>query len=161
MALVAVVVLFGILATWFFGGFFWPRNVERNRPGMLYAGRIDEFEVEEPRFFQRDERNKFWLVKMPDGSFLALQAFDTNRGCTLPWRPTFSFTDPRNGVTKQGWFRSPCGGDTYDIEGVCVAGPCRSDLNRYPVEIVGDWVRVRVGETNLIRSQTKGGLRLP
>ncbi|HYM15816.1 MAG TPA: Rieske 2Fe-2S domain-containing protein [Dehalococcoidia bacterium] len=57
-------------------------------------------------------------------------------GCTVPYSPTFSFTDPRTDKTYAGWFRCPCHGSTYSDTGVKVFGPAPRSLDMFPL-IVG------------------------
>jgi hypothetical protein len=100
---------------------------------------------------------RFWLVYIPgEDRFLALNYKDP-RGCTIPWRPDFSFTDPRTDVASKGWFRDPCGGSTYDIEGHRVFGPSPRDLDQYPVVIAGNNVIVKVGNGVLIKGRRYDG----
>jgi nitrite reductase/ring-hydroxylating ferredoxin subunit len=124
----------------FVAAFASPDNPDHHL--VIHAGRLQSFIVEEPQFFTQ---GKFWLVRQPDDTFLALYAKDPNRGCTVPWRPTFSFRDPRSGESRTGWFRNPCHGQTYDLQGRCVFGPCVRGLDRYPVEVRGSsvWVDTR------------------
>ena len=109
---------------------------------VIHAGHVQSFIVGEPQFFTQ---GKFWLVRQPDDTFLALHAIDPNRGCTVPWRPTFGFYDQESGDTRRGWFRNPCHGATYDLQGRCVSGPCVGGLDRYAVEVRGSsvWVDTR------------------
>lgn len=134
--LAAILVLFGA-AIAFFVAFASPAYVEPT--GLVYAGRIDKYVVDEPVFFAE---GKFWLIRQPDDSFLALYAKDPNRGCTVPWRPTFSFRDPATDQERKGWFRNPCHGQTYDIEGRCVFGPCARGLDRYETKVTGSHISV-------------------
>ncbi len=67
-------------------------------------------------------------------------------GCTVPWRPDFSWLDPRSNETYSGWFRCPCHGSTYSDTGVKVFGPAPRSLDQYPVVLNDDGsISVNVG----------------
>lgn len=69
------------------------------------------------------------LVKLNSGEILALSRIDPHSGCTVPWRPDFTFLD------QTGWFRDPCHAATFDLTGRCFFGPCSRGLDRYPVRL--------------------------
>lgn len=128
--------------------FAWPTSDIGSPTALVYAGRVDEFEVAQPVAFAEA---KFWLVRKPDGSFIALYWKATAfRGCTVPWRENLSFPDPRTGDTTLGWFRDPCSGSTWDVDGVRVFGPAVRDMDQFPVEVVGDKIYVRATEDKII-----------
>lgn len=102
-------------------------------PSYVVAGNVEDFTVGEPVHFADQS---FYIVKQESGEFLALYQKDPHLGCTVPWRPDFEF----HGQT--GWFRNPCHRETYTLSGECVFGPCPRGLDRFPVEVVGDEVRV-------------------
>jgi hypothetical protein len=85
------------------------------------------------------------LVKLNTGEIVALSRKDP-RGCTLPWRPDFKFDNAK------GWFRDPCLGSTYDLNGHKVYGPSPRGLDQYPVEVKNGNVQVLVGPGALIES---------
>jgi nitrite reductase/ring-hydroxylating ferredoxin subunit len=87
---------------------------------------------------------KIWLVKLDSGEVLALSYKSPFRGCTVPWRPDFVF----HGI--KGWFRDPCQSATFDLTGACFAAPCPRGMDRYPVQVVGGKVQVKVGTGALI-----------
>ena len=147
----AVVVLGAIVAV--FASFIWPASGTGDPNARLRAGIVSHFEVDEPVFF---EEGRFWLVRQPDDSFIALSARSPFRGCTVPWRPTFNFTDPTTGKSSDGWFRDPCHGATFDINGTHVFGPTPRDMDQYPVEIVSSLVIVHAAEDDLIRGRSTG-----
>ncbi len=110
--------------------FLWPQTA-LGRPGPVTAGWVNDIPIDQPQFFTE---GKFWLVRRGKDDFLALSAVDPYEGCTVPWRPTFTWYNAQ-GVGGQGWFRDPCFADTYTLDGICVYGPCPRGLDRYPVEI--------------------------
>lgn len=106
---------------------------QSDEPPFVVAGNADDFEVGEP---VRNAEHNFYIVKLDSGEFLALYQKDPHLGCTVPWRPDFEFQG------KTGYFRNPCHGETYDIEGNLLFGPAPRGLDRFPVEIVNGEVRV-------------------
>jgi Rieske Fe-S protein len=147
LALMAVM-LAGATSLAFFVSFSWPTLEVGSPPVRVHAGNIYDFEVGQPvRFTQ----GKFWLVKQVDGSFIALYWKATDfRGCTVPWRPDFEWPDPSTGQSTIGWFRDPCSGSTWDVNGLRVFGPAARNLDRFPVEIVGKEVYVLAEASELI-----------
>ncbi len=105
----------------------------------------------------------FWLVRRPATTFgqpdryFALYNEDPRRDvglpCTDPWRPDFSFENPATGVRSLGWFRSGCHGQTYDLEGHCVFGPCIRDMDRYSVTLGSGWLVVNISQGALSKTQ--------
>lgn len=81
----------------------------------------------------------FHIVHLEGGELLALSAVDPHLGCTVPWRPTFRFDD------REGWFRNPCHGETYDMAGHRVFGPAPRGLDRIAIKIDGGQVLVDLG----------------
>jgi len=145
VALMAVLVI-GATSLAVIVSFSWP-TLDVGSPTLrVYAGRVDDFEVGQPVTFPE---GRFHLVKQEDGSFIAPFWKDPHLGCTVPWRPNFRFTDPRTGESKEGWFRNPCHGETYDAYGVRVFGPSPRNLDQFPVEVVGDQVYVLAVESKL------------
>ncbi|HLF79600.1 MAG TPA: Rieske (2Fe-2S) protein [Dehalococcoidia bacterium] len=153
LVLLCGVLALGLLAIIFVASFAWPSQNVGSPELRDYAGKISDYRVNEPVFFGE---GNYWLVRQPDDTVLALSARDSGRGCTLPWRENFSLTDPATGMDRKGWFRSPCGGDTYDLDGTCVFGPCSRNLDRYRVEVSGRSIIVHYGDRNLIRATQRG-----
>jgi Rieske Fe-S protein len=115
-------------------------------------GSVHDFEVGKPVEYAPGQ---FYLVKKPDGSFVALWAKGTHQGCNVPWDEGFVFGDPKTGESKAGWFREPfderCHGSTWDAYGVRVFGPAPRNLDQFPVEVKGNQVYVRAVKQLLIR----------
>lgn len=121
--------------------FTWPQETrERTRFDM---GPLDGYAVGSVTTI---EEGAFHLVRLNDETFIALSWRDPHfRRCTVPWKPDFVWPDPDTGRPKEGWFRDPCAGSTYDKEGHRVFGPASRDLDRYSVSIVDDRVLVNTG----------------
>ena len=78
-----------------------------------------------------------------EGGLLALWQKCPHLGCTVPWRPDFTY----GGHT--GWFRCPCHGSTFTKEGgILVFGPSSRPMDRFPLDVQDDGsVVVNVGVT--------------
>ncbi len=147
LAALALILTMGIAFVAFLVSFSWPEAEVGSPAARVYAGTVDQFEVGLPVKFPE---GKFWLVKQADGHFIALSWSDPRNGCTIPWREGFEFRDPQTGRDTRGWFREPCHGSTYNVDGVRVFGPSSRDMGRYPIEIVGDKIFVMAGPGDLI-----------
>ncbi|HZQ37249.1 MAG TPA: Rieske 2Fe-2S domain-containing protein [Dehalococcoidia bacterium] len=66
------------------------------------------------------------------GGILGLYQKCPHLGCTVPWRPDFTF----EGST--GWFRCPCHGSTYTKGGLRVFGPAPRSMDTFDVTVNGD-----------------------
>jgi len=67
------------------------------------------------------------------GGLLALWRKCPHLGCTVPWRPDFTF------LGRTGWFRCPCHGSTYTREGgILVAGPAPRPLDLFEITKIED-----------------------
>src|SRR5688572_29191311 len=115
---------------------------------MIRAGNVRSYPPGSKTFF---EEGKFWLINLTEDQggpgILALEAKCTHLGCTLPWRETFRFTDPSTGHPRDGWFRCPCHGATFDHAGERVFGPAPRALDRFEVEFVASGsIRVHTGK---------------
>lgn len=91
----------------------------------------------------------FHIVRLEDGDVRALSSKDPHLGCAVPWQPDFTFDG------RQGWFRNPCHGETYDIAGNHVFGPGPRGLDRFGVEIESGRVIVDLDELTLGPSRAR------
>ena len=105
--------------------FVWPSS-ETESDGFD-LGSVDDYSI---RSVTTVEEGGFHLVRLDEDTFIALSWIDPHLGCTVPWRPDFSWDG------TLGWFRNPCHGETYDRAGRLVFGPSPRDLDRYLVSIV-------------------------
>jgi len=115
--------------------FAWPASTTREPARWIDAGPESALAVNQPL---RNVEGRFWLVKLETGEILALSQTDPHEGCTVPWRPDFEFAG------RKGWFRNPCHGETYDLDGTCVFGPCLRGLDRFEVRTRAGRVQVNV-----------------
>lgn len=130
LPLAAVAVIVTVVA------FAWPTRSEVDPARWVDAGTVEDMQVNEPI---RNIEGRFWLVKLESGEVLALSRRDPRSGCTIPWRPDFEFGG------REGWFRDPCHGSTYSIDGTRTFGPSPRSMDRYRVDIRDGWVFVDVG----------------
>jgi hypothetical protein len=127
--------------------FLRPDGIPPPAPASVPVGRVDGFP---PGSVTRFQEHGFYLVRLEDGSFLALSMRGA-RGCLTPWRPDFYLHG------KRGHFVEPCSGVVYDRTGQVVsvpaigggpqlvAGPDLRGLGRFPVELRGEevWVHIQ------------------
>jgi cytochrome b6-f complex iron-sulfur subunit len=107
------------------------------------VARADDLQVDQPlHIFEQ----RLWLVKLNTGDILALSQKSTHLGCTVPYRPDFVW----GGI--KSWFRDPCSGSTWDLNGHKVYGPAPRGLDQHAVQIVGAQVQVLVGPNSLIEN---------
>jgi cytochrome b6-f complex iron-sulfur subunit len=134
--------LLALIGQWLFGFgvFFWPRKTGAFG-GEIRVGAVSDFEVGE---VERIQEGKCFLSCVPEG-FLALWWKCPHLGCTVPWRPEFSFVDPATNAETRGWFRCPCHGSTYNYAGVRVFGPAPRSMDRMEVTISGGRISVNTG----------------
>jgi len=121
--------------------FLWPRNLKG------FGGPITVTPDQVPKEGADPIRNiegKFWLLNLKagpttapgadsPGGLLALYVKCPHLGCTVPYRPDFTFNN------VQGWFRCPCHGSTYSKDGgVKVFGPAPRPLDVFPITVNSD-----------------------
>ncbi len=117
--------------------FLYPRGVT-GFGGPVPAGKVTELaKGAAPKEYPIGQ---FWLINLDpaearaggsgggDG-ILALWRKCPHLGCSVPWRPGFTFND------DNGWFRCPCHGSTYTKAGVRVFGPAPRSMDTMAVEI--------------------------
>ena len=115
---------------WLFLEFLRPRRsraASRSSDQIYVAGPIDRFESNSVTPFPK---GKFYLVRLQDGSFLALHRECTHLGCTVPWSE-----DERK-------FVCPCHASSYDIRGVVLTSPAPRPLDWLPVRVENGIVKV-------------------
>ncbi len=119
---------------WVVSGFLRPRRrriSQTTGDSLVIAGPVERFEPGSVTAFQR---GKFYLVRLPDGGFLALHRECTHLGCTVPW------------VDGQQQFICPCHASTFDIQGAVLGPPAPRPLDLFPVRIENNIVKVETRE---------------
>jgi cytochrome b6-f complex iron-sulfur subunit len=131
----AIIALQGAIA---FVVFFWPRKLG-TFGGLVNAGPPADFQVGDVKYFVE---GKFYLSRVQEG-FMALYQKCVHLGCTVPWRPDFSFS--YEGETITGLFRCPCHGSTYLRNGQIIFGPAPRPMDYMPITLQGDTLVVDTG----------------
>ena len=107
----------------------WLTGSEYERPVTLKAGRVSDYEIAAPKLFEEDD---VWVVRLPEGEFLALYDRGLESGCPLQWRREFDF------MQRTGWFVDACTGSAYDLTGRCFSDACRGrPLDRFSARLDG------------------------
>jgi cytochrome b6-f complex iron-sulfur subunit len=136
-----------ILAGWGNGflGFFYPRKTGAFG-GTITAGTLNELAVGAVKAVTD---GKFYLVRVPEG-FLALWWKCPHLGCTVPWKDNDPVMEGDTGFADKGRFNCPCHGSIYNRYGQIITGPAPRPMDRFPVVIEGDRIRVETGPTKAI-----------
>jgi cytochrome b6-f complex iron-sulfur subunit len=117
-------------AVWIVTDFFKPRRnrkVDDGAASILIAGPVDRFE---PGSVTAFPEGRFYLARLADGGFLALQRECTHLGCTVPW------------IADEGRFVCPCHASSFDITGSVLSPPAPRPMDIFPVRIENDIVKV-------------------
>ena len=113
---------------WIAGSFLRPRG--RAAETRLYvAGPVDTFA---PGSVTAFPDGKFYLARLADGGFLALDRTCTHLGCTVPWNP------------ETARFDCPCHASSFDIAGEVLSPPAPRPLDLYTVRIENGVVKVDI-----------------
>ncbi len=117
---------------WVIGSFFRPRGrAARDDDRLFVAGPADRFA---PGSVTAFPDGRFYLARLEDGGFLALDRTCTHLGCTVPWNP------------ETGRFDCPCHASSFDIAGEVLSPPAPRPLDLYPVRIENGVVKVDIGQ---------------
>ncbi|HUF54086.1 MAG TPA: Rieske (2Fe-2S) protein [Dehalococcoidia bacterium] len=115
--------------------FLWQRNIAGfGGPITISPDRVPEAGGNPNKIFE----GRFYILnteptEATPGGLLALWQKCPHLGCTVPYRPEFTFEQ------RQGWFRCPCHGSTYTKEaGVLVAGPAPRPMDVFPLAVNDD-----------------------
>jgi len=115
--------------------FAWPNDSAEPAYEWVRVGQVSDFRVNEPTAI---EDHHLYLVRLESGGVLALSRRSTHLGCAINWRPDLEFQG------RKGWFRDPCGGSNWAVDGSMVSGPAPRGMDRYPLAVVGGEVIVDV-----------------
>jgi cytochrome b6-f complex iron-sulfur subunit len=118
--------------------FSWPRKVVGAARKVRVSKETVQAAIENGEPVVIPE-GRFFLVDLAPGTtpngeetpggLLALWQKCPHLGCTVPWRPDFTFRG------RTGWFRCPCHGSTFTKEGgILVFGPSPRPMDRFEVE---------------------------
>jgi cytochrome b6-f complex iron-sulfur subunit len=110
------------------GAFLWPRKGrEGARGAVVVAGPVAEFT---PSSVTPFPAQRFYLVRLTDGGFLALSSVCSHLECIVPWNE------------KDRTFPCPCHGSVFDMTGEVKSPPAPRPLDLFPVSLEGGIVRV-------------------
>jgi cytochrome b6-f complex iron-sulfur subunit len=116
---------------WIVTSFLRPRGSRGfDDAAVVVAGPIERFAPDTVTAFPD---GKFYLVRLENGGFLALDRTCTHLGCTVPWNP------------DEGRFECPCHASSFDITGAVLAPPAPRPLDLYRVRIENGIVKVDTG----------------
>ncbi len=93
------------------------------------AGYAKDFANDTVTYFRK---GSFFLVRMPDGGFLALSMACPHLGCSVQW----------DAPVKR--FNCPCHSSAFDIKGNISASPATRPMDYFPVQIKGGRITVDV-----------------
>jgi cytochrome b6-f complex iron-sulfur subunit len=115
---------------WIVGSFLRPRGSRTSdATTVVVAGPVDRFVPDSVTAFPG---GKFYLARLADGGFLALDRTCTHLGCTVPWNP------------ETARFDCPCHASSFDIAGEVLSPPAPRPLDLYPVRIENGVVKVDI-----------------
>jgi len=116
-------------ALWVLLSFLRPRSArsDAGTANIIVAGPIDAFP---PGSVTAFPQGKFYLVRLDDRGFLALDRRCTHLGCTVPWDPAL------------GQFACPCHSSAFDLRGEVLRPPAPRPLDRFEVRIENGIVKV-------------------
>ena len=100
-------------------------------PGVVVAGPVGRFE---PGSVTAFAGGRFYLVRLEDGGFLAVNRKCTHLGCSVPWN------------AEQQRFACPCHASAFDIRGDVVNAPAPRPLDLFRVAIEDSMVKVDTGQ---------------
>lgn len=109
--------------------FLRPRKAVADA-ALVLAGPVDRFA---PGTVTAFPAGRFYLARLDDGGFMALNRECTHLGCTVPW------------IDDEGRFVCPCHASAYDIRGDVVSPPAPRPLDLHPVRIENGRVKVDTG----------------
>jgi cytochrome b6-f complex iron-sulfur subunit len=116
---------------WITGSFLRPRGSRSGDDAAVFvAGPVDRFD---PGTVTAFPGGKFYLARLADGGFLALDRTCTHLGCTVPWD------------AKAALFNCPCHASSFDITGAVLAPPAPRPLDLFLVRIENGMVKVDTG----------------
>jgi cytochrome b6-f complex iron-sulfur subunit len=113
---------------WIGSSFLRPRRGSAyDEASLITAGPVDRFQPDTVTAFPE---GRFYLARLKDGGFLAMDRTCTHLGCTVPWD------------AGKACFRCPCHASSFDITGAVLAPPAPRPLDLYPVRIENGVVKV-------------------
>lgn len=103
------------------------KTPQMDGPGVVIAGPVNRFE---PGSVTAFADGKFYLARLADGGFLAVNRKCTHLGCSVPW------------VADAQRFACPCHSSAFDIHGDVINAPAPRPLDLFPIAIVDGIISV-------------------
>ena len=123
-----LLVTFAAEILWVAVSFLRPRRGRaKDESSVVIAGPVERFS---PKTVTAFPGGKFYLARLEDGGFLALDRTCTHLGCTVPWD------------AEEECFQCPCHASSFDIAGDVLAPPAPRPLDLYAVRIENGIVKV-------------------
>ncbi len=113
-----------------FVAYLQPRLAEGEFGSVITAGAVDDFPANS---ITHVSNGRFYIIRLPDGGFLAIYHRCTHLGCTVPWDST---------ARK---FICPCHNSQFDQQGNVENPPAPRALDLFPVSIEDGQVKVDTG----------------
>jgi len=104
---------------------------ENPTSSIKVAGNVEDFTINS---VIADRINKYFLIRMEDGGFLALSITCSHLGCTVLWED------------EKKQFICPCHSSAFDKTGNVINSPAPRPLDYYPVSINAGKVMVDTGQ---------------
>jgi Rieske Fe-S protein len=100
---------------------------------LVNAGLLSDLQAGVPKHFEEG----FYVVQLDQGGIRALSDVDVHAvqvrwptNCfRIEWRDSMHFDG------RDGWFRGPCSGSTFDLDGTRVSGPAPDDMRNYDMSV--------------------------
>lgn len=108
-------------------------EVAEREGDVVIIGSVEDFPAGTVTHYRRFRDGRFYLMRFPDGAFLALSRRCTHNNCSVPWVP-----DSQR-------FICPCHDSMYDSTGAVIQGPAPAPLSLYPITITDGIIRVDTG----------------
>lgn len=131
--------------------FFAPRSVAGAFGGVFTVGAAADFP---PGSVTPFPAGRFYLVRLPDGGFVALYRKCTHLGCAVPWDQAL------------GRFVCPCHASAFEMDGQVLNAPAPRPLDRFIVTIRDGQVSVdtstaiqrdRVSQADIVYAEEEQG----
>jgi len=127
----------GVLAAAQIGGitffYFGKKNNKESKKEEIFVpvGKVDEFK---PGSVTPFRNGRFYLVRYPDGGFLAMSLTCTHLGCSINYEST------------KNEFVCPCHSSAFNIYGDVINPPATRTLDMLPIQIVNGNLKVAIGD---------------
>lgn len=113
-----------------FIAYLQPRLAEGEFGSVITVGAVDDFP---PNSVTHISNGRFYIVRDPDGGFLAVYHRCTHLGCTVPWEQTSQT------------FVCPCHNSQFDRQGNVESPPAPRALDLFRVSIEEGLIKVDTG----------------